>query len=61
MNYCKYFVSEKGNEGHYVRKGKSFRINGNYCGTLDYNSEFKKFLRENGWENNWFDLMDRYR
>lgn len=66
MNYCKYFVRDKGNEGHYVRDGKSFPVNGTWVGLQDFDSyppcqPFVRWLEEHGWRDTWFELMDRYK
>ena len=65
LNYCKFFKRIKGNIGEYVRDGKTFKVVGTWCGTQDFGSKFTKgfefFLKENGWENNWYDLMDKYK
>lgn len=73
MNYCKYFVRSKGNEGNYVRDGKSFTVNGEWVGLHDFcwsepsegyklTESFVVWLKESGWnKNNWFELMDRYK
>jgi hypothetical protein len=66
MNYCKYFVREKGNAGHYVREGKSFPVDGSWIGNQDFDNyppcqPFVAWLTENGWRDTWFDLMDRYK
>lgn len=64
MNFCKYFVREKGNNGHYVREGKSYPVNGSWVGIQDFDDtakDFAQWLKENGWRNNWFELMDRYK
>lgn len=71
MNFCYYFHRVKNNEGNYIREGKSFPVIGTWCGLHDFcfnepekgykpTIDFVKFLKENGWENNWFKLMDRY-
>lgn len=66
MNYCKYFVREKGNKGNYVRDGKSFPVDGSWVGIQDFDNyppcqSFVKWLEENGWKDDWFELMDRYK
>ena len=66
MNYCRYFVREKGNQGHYVRDGKSFPVDGSWVGLQDFDNyppcqPFVAWLIENGWRNDWFELMDRYK
>jgi hypothetical protein len=64
LNYCKHFIRTKGNDGNYVREGKSFPVNGTWCGTQDYGrGESGAFF---AWVNNnfgedWYELMDRYR
>lgn len=60
MNYCKYFQREKGNDGYYVRDGKSIRVNGTFT-AYDLPPYFKDFLKDNNWQDNWFELMDRYK
>jgi hypothetical protein len=64
MNYCKYFVRLKGNNGNYVREGKTCPVNGLWdCYHINTPemSQFNDFIIKNGWKNNWFDLMDRYK
>lgn len=66
MNYCKYFVRTKGNDGNYVREGKSFPVNGLWTGIQDFDNfppcqPFVRWLEENGWRSTWFELMDRYK
>lgn len=66
MNYCQYFIRDKGNNGHYVRDGKSFPVDGSWIGIQDFDSHppcqpFVAWLNENGWRDNWFELMERYK
>ena len=66
MNYCKYFVRVKGNQGHYVRDGKSFPVDGSWVGLQDFDNyppcqPFVQWLTDNSWRDNWFELMDRYK
>lgn len=66
MNYCKYFVRDKGNVGRYIREGKSFPVDGSWVGAQDFDSyppcqPFVRWLEENGWRETWFELMDRYK
>lgn len=66
MNYCQYFVRDKGNAGHYVREGKSFPVDGSWVGNQDFDNyppcqPFVRWLEENGWRDTWFELMDRYK
>lgn len=64
MNYCKYFVREKNNDGYYERDNKRCPVNGlttSYELGLEKNRLFKDFLIENGWESNWFELRDKYK
>ena len=66
MNYCKYFVRSKGNEGHYVRDGKSFPVDGSWTGLQDFDNyppcqPFVRWLIDNDWRDTWFELMDRYK
>jgi hypothetical protein len=65
VNYCKFFVRKKGNDGDYVREGKSFPVDGTWTKLHDFGSEktkaFELFLKENNWYDNWFELMDRYK
>lgn len=64
LNYCQHFIREKGNEGKYVRDGKSYPVNGSWCGTHDYGrgegGKFFTWVKEN-FGNDWFVLMDRYK
>lgn len=65
MNYCEYFVRDKGNKGHYVREGKSFPVDGSWVGTQDFDNykpcqPFVQWLSENGWRDTWFKLHHRY-
>lgn len=63
LNYCQYFVREKGNEGHYVRDGKSYPVNGTWTGyemNCDFMAGFKHFLIENDFYTDWFKLHERY-
>lgn len=64
MNYCKYFKRSKGNEGFYERENKSCPVNGTWTGyylNTPMMADFKSFLKENSWINNWFELMDKYK
>lgn len=73
MNYCRYFIREKGNVGKYVRDGKSFTVDGSWVGNYDFcwgnpsrgfkpTELFVVWMKDNGWnKNNWFELMDRYK
>jgi hypothetical protein len=64
LNYCKHFIRTKGNEGNYVRDGKTYPVNGMWCGTQDYgrgeSGKFFDWVNEN-WGDNWYELMDRYK
>jgi len=64
LNYCKHFVRTKGNEGNYVRDGKTYPVDGTWCGIHDYrrgeSGEFFKWVKEN-WGDSWYELMDRYK
>lgn len=64
LNYCKHFVRTKGNEGNYVRNGKTYPVDGSWCGIHDYgigeSGKFFKWAIENFGEN-WYELMDRYK
>ena len=65
MKFCKYFIREKGNDGHYVREGKKFKVNGSWVGITDFDNysptkNFVKWLEDNGWRDNWFELMPQY-
>jgi len=65
MNYCAYFVRDKGNVGTYEREGKSFPVDGSWVGIQDFDNykpamAFVEWLETNGWRNNWFKLMPRY-
>lgn len=64
LNYCRHFVREKGNQGKYVRDGKSYPVDGTWCGLQDYgrgeSGKFFKWVIENFGEN-WYELMDRYK
>jgi hypothetical protein len=75
MNYCKYFIREKGNEGWYERDGKRCEVNGLWDGyhidgsalfpvkEFDYDkmNKFRDFLQQNVWLKDWFELRDKYR
>ena len=66
MNYCKYFVREKGNKGNYVRDGKSFPVDGSWVGIQDFDNyqpcqPFVEWLKDNGWRDTWFEIMERYK
>lgn len=63
LNYCKYFIREKGNQGRYEREGKSIKVDGTWDGyhiNTPMMKDFKEFLLENGWLENWFELHPRY-
>lgn len=63
LNYCKHFVREQGNKGKYIRDGKSYPVDGTWCGAQDYgrgeSGNFFKWAKENFGEG-WYELMDRY-
>lgn len=65
LNYCKHFVREKGNLGAYERDGKRYYpVDGTWCGIHDYgrgeSGKFFDWVKEN-WEEDWYELMDRYK
>lgn len=64
LNYCKHFIREKGNKGNYVRDGKSYPVDGSWCGTHDYgygeSGKFFEWVIEN-FGKDWYELMDRYK
>ncbi len=69
MNYCRYFQRKEGNEGHYIRDGKSCLVDGRWS---DYDIQggiigdggklkrFQEFLKDNKW-GDWFEIMDKYK
>lgn len=74
MNYCKFFQRDKGNAGRYVRGCKECLVNGQWTryyieaqgslpktGWYEGLKEFQNFLKDNKWEDSWFELMERYK
>jgi len=59
MNYCEYFVREKGNEWKYKRDWKEYKVSWLW----DYKStpkRFKEWFYKEFWHNDYFKLHSRY-
>ncbi len=73
MNYCEYFQRTKGNDGNYVREGRSFLVNGLWDGqhlnclhvtpkgfVCCSMKEFSAWLDQNSFKKDWWKLRQSY-